>query len=585
MSGNFDCFNRLKFQKTGEGRIRSSYAAGMFYEKSPDLLRKQIEECFLKGPGVLPGDTTGKRIIACGIVSNSAFAYSGPVSAYFYKALKEDGIPESFIIMATDLTGYLDEKCALYPPGTWRTPIGDALVDNELSKAIQTECSDVRIDTRSLDIDTSIESQLPFLIYMYGPIKFVPLLVNCRNSFEDSIRIGKTISDAIKRTGKDVVIIASSSGDHYETFAATRKRDRKAVEALVKMDLAEFLGSQKTYNLTWNGVEPIFMAVTASKTQNNCECKLLEYSTSYEVMLEAGVPVDDNSVCGYVAFSINKIKEDTDEIKSGMHLEHYKLLRKLGRGGMGIAFLANDSILQRQVVLKIIKPEYSSNPQVIQRFQNEARAQAKLGFHQNIVSIFHISTAKEKNYIAMEYIDGGSLRDLLSIRSKLEVSEALTIFSQICLGLVHSHNFGVIHRDLKPENVLLTKNGVAKIADFGLAKIQGAQSITVPGEIMGTYAYMAPEQIRGEKVDQRADIYAMGILLYEMMVGRVPFSCIDGADILFRQLNEVPKSPRIYNSKIPTKLDNTIMRALKKNPDERFQTVEEMAQSFRLSAL
>ncbi len=556
-----------------KGKVRTPAVAGAFYDGDSEQLKRAIIECFLKGPGNLPSEVEGKREIIAGVVSDAGMWYCGPVSAYFYKELREDGIPDSFIIIGSNKQG-IGEPFALSPHSAWETPLGLAQVDRELSEAIISEGDIVAMDERAHKYEHAIEVQLPYLQYLYNKINFVPIIV-ANQDLEHSTDLGKAIAAAIMSVGKDVVIIAVSTGNHYEAFESTRIKDREAVEAVVKMEERKFLDTIYEKNLTWNGYGPIVTAIVASKELYQCDCRLLEYSTSYEVALDRDSRMDGSSVVSYLAFSIKRKRRDTDVINIGSVIEHYKILNKIGQGGMGTVYLAKDTILGSNVIVKVMNIDCIRNKSV-NRFIREARAQVKLRENPNVVNIYEIGTKNVTPFIIMEYIDGGNLRDLLINKGKLRIHEAIEIFIQICNGLCDAHKCGIIHRDLKPENILMKKDGRIKISDFGLAKLESEPSLTLNGEVMGTVHYMSPEQIRGDKVDKRSDIYSLGIILYEMLTGRVPFTNDNMATILFKHLYEEPESPKIYNPNTSDEIERVIFKALRKNPNERFQTVEEM---------
>jgi len=246
----------------------------------------------------------------------------------------------------------------------------------------------------------------------------------------------------------------------------------------------------------------------------------------------------------------------------------YDLDRELGRGGMGAVYLARDTQLDRPVALKFLGSLVDSSEEYRERFIREAKAAAKVS-HPNIVNIYDISASMGKAYIAMEYVDGPSLRSYLNEKGRLTPKEAIGIVAQLCSALEAIHEAGLIHRDIKPENVLLAKGGLVKLTDFGLAKTEGVH-ITATNVVLGTPSYMAPEQTRGSNVDARTDIYATGLLLHETLTGQTVFS--DG-DILKRQQEETPPPPSALAEGIPPKLDEAIQKSIAKEPEGRFQTI------------
>jgi predicted Ser/Thr protein kinase len=256
----------------------------------------------------------------------------------------------------------------------------------------------------------------------------------------------------------------------------------------------------------------------------------------------------------------------------------YQLERELGRGGMGVVYLARDTQLDRPVALKFLGSLVDDSEEYRERFIREAKAAAKVS-HPNIISIYDISASAGKAYIAMEYVEGPNLHRYVSGKSdkRLSPREAVNIVTQACAALHAIHEVGVTHRDLKPDNILLSKGGLVKLTDFGLAKAEDAR-ITQSNMIMGTPCYMAPEQARGDEADARSDIYAMGLLLYEALTGQVVFK--DG-DVLTRQQIETPPPPSSKVPEIPPALDAIIMKCIQKRPDARFQTAKDLQNALR----
>ncbi len=254
---------------------------------------------------------------------------------------------------------------------------------------------------------------------------------------------------------------------------------------------------------------------------------------------------------------------------------NYEILKKLGEGGMGAVYLARDLNLEREVAIKIIAPELSRHDRLVSRFRVEAIAQAKLN-HTNIVTIHSFSQEKNIYYIVMEYVDGKSLNVLL--KEKLPVLQSLKIFSQILDGVAYAHSQGVVHRDIKPANVFLTSKQIAKIGDFGIAKIEGIEGITRVGTAIGSPVYSSPEQLLGETIDNRTDIYSLGITLYEMLTFE-PYLKISGDtdySAIKKALEYNPPEPSTKNPDIPAKLDDIIMKCIAKKPDSRFKDVKKI---------
>jgi tetratricopeptide (TPR) repeat protein len=254
----------------------------------------------------------------------------------------------------------------------------------------------------------------------------------------------------------------------------------------------------------------------------------------------------------------------------------YKIERELGRGGMGVVYLAKDTQLDRQVALKFLGTLVDNSEEFRQRFIREAKAAAKIN-HPNIISIYDISATSGKAYIAMEFVDGFSLSRYLGMKQKLSAREAVNIIAQACSALAAIHDAGIVHRDIKPDNILIAKGGLVKLTDFGLAK-SGDNRLTRTGTSMGTPSYMSPEQVLGKDADARSDIYSMGLVLHELLTGQTVFR---EGDVLERQLQEMPKPPSASAEGVPPELDHAILKAVMKKPDERWPDVKSFIEALR----
>ena len=259
----------------------------------------------------------------------------------------------------------------------------------------------------------------------------------------------------------------------------------------------------------------------------------------------------------------------------GTVISHYKIIKKIGQGGMGHVFLAEDLQLGRQAALKLLAPELTRDDIIKERFKREAQAVAALN-HQNIVTIYEFGYFNNAPYIVMEYVDGESLRDLQK-RANLSVEKIVAIAHQVCDGLAKSHNTGIIHRDLKPENILFDQDNRVKILDFGLAKFRSHENITQKSMRVGTINYMSPEQLQGNEIDPRSDIFSLGIILYELFTGHMPFKGEYEASIIYSILHEQPKAIREINSELPEALQSIINRALAKEKDDRYASVDDLS--------
>ena len=252
----------------------------------------------------------------------------------------------------------------------------------------------------------------------------------------------------------------------------------------------------------------------------------------------------------------------------------YQVLRKLGAGGMANVYLAEDQELGRRVAIKILNERHANDEQFVERFRREAKNAAALS-HPNIVSIYDRGEAEGTYYIAMEYLDGRSLKELIVGHGPAPVKIAVEYARQILSALRFAHLKGIVHRDIKPHNVLVDSDGRVKVTDFGIARA-GASQMTEAGSIVGTAQYLSPEQARGAAVDQRSDLYSLGIVLYELLTGTVPFSGDTPVEIAMKHLSQVPEPPSTRRPDVPHELDLVVMRALAKNPDDRYQSAEEM---------
>jgi eukaryotic-like serine/threonine-protein kinase len=252
----------------------------------------------------------------------------------------------------------------------------------------------------------------------------------------------------------------------------------------------------------------------------------------------------------------------------------YRIMRKLGSGGMADVYLAEDEELGRRVAIKILNDKHANDEQFVERFRREAKNAAGLS-HPNIVSIYDRGEAEGTYYIAMEYLDGRSLKEIVIARGPLPIADAIEATRQVLTALRFAHRKGVVHRDIKPHNVMADADGRLKVTDFGIARA-GVSQMTEAGSIIGTAQYLSPEQARGAAVDQRSDLYSIGVVLYEMLTGQVPFTGESPVEIAMKHLSDTPRPPSLLRPEIPPDLDMVVLRALAKNPEDRFQTAEEM---------
>ncbi len=258
----------------------------------------------------------------------------------------------------------------------------------------------------------------------------------------------------------------------------------------------------------------------------------------------------------------------------GKTILHYKILEKLGEGGMGVVYKAEDAKLKREVAIKFLPHNISANKEEHQRFQIEAQAAAALN-HPNIATIYAIEESKDEIFIVMEYIEGQELREKIG-KEKFSLDQSLDIIEQIAKGLQAAHQKRIIHRDIKSSNIMITRTGTVKVMDFGLAKLGGVSQITKFGTTLGTTAYMSPEQAKGEHVDHRTDIWSLGVIIYEMLTGSMPFKGDFEQAVIYSILNEEPVSMTSIKDGIPIKLEQLVRQALIKDPGSRYQSIDEL---------
>ena len=258
----------------------------------------------------------------------------------------------------------------------------------------------------------------------------------------------------------------------------------------------------------------------------------------------------------------------------GQTISHYKILEKLGEGGMGVVYKAEDTKLKRTVALKFLPPEFTRDKDAKERFSIEAQAAAALS-HSNIVTVHEIDECEDQIYIAIEYVKGQSLKDKIE-SGPLNINEALKIAIQVAEGLNEAHEKGIVHRDIKSANIMITDKGQVKIMDFGLAKLKGKSKLTKAGTTVGTTSYMSPEQSMGKDVDHRTDIWSLGVVLYEMITGQLPFKGEYEQAVVYSILNEEPEPVTGLRTGVPKELERIINKALEKNPSERYQHVQDI---------
>ena len=263
-------------------------------------------------------------------------------------------------------------------------------------------------------------------------------------------------------------------------------------------------------------------------------------------------------------------------------LGRYELLAELGKGSMGVVYRANDPLVDRLVAIKTVNMSF--DPQEMAeyegRFYQEAKAAGSLN-HPNIVTIYDIGKSGHIAYMAMEFLQGEELRSLMSTGRPLAAARAVEIAAQVAEGLAYAHQHGVVHRDIKPANIMLALTGLAKITDFGIARMRSAEVKTQTGIVLGSPRYMSPEQVAGKRAEPRSDIFSLGVILYEMLTGKPPFTGEDVTSVMFQIMNLVPPPPSSINARVPEILDFIVAKAIAKSLDDRYSSAEEFAKDLR----
>ncbi|MCI6909325.1 MAG: Stk1 family PASTA domain-containing Ser/Thr kinase [Clostridiales bacterium] len=257
----------------------------------------------------------------------------------------------------------------------------------------------------------------------------------------------------------------------------------------------------------------------------------------------------------------------------------YEILEVIGTGGMAVVYRARCRLLNRYVAIKILKDEFASDADFRRRFHTEAQAVAKLQ-HPNIVSIYDVNRTDNIEYIVMELVEGITLKEYMDKKGALSVSEFLHFAPQIAAALEHAHNRGIIHRDIKPQNIIILRDGSLKVTDFGIARFAQNQQVTLTDEALGSVHYVSPEQARGSQIDARSDIYSFGVMMYEMITGRLPFEGDTPVAVVLQHINSVPLAPREIDPEIPEALEQIIMHAMAPNIDNRYASATDILRDF-----
>lgn len=255
--------------------------------------------------------------------------------------------------------------------------------------------------------------------------------------------------------------------------------------------------------------------------------------------------------------------------------KRYEIVKSIGEGGMANVYLANDTILDRKVAIKVLRGDLSNDEKFIRRFQREALSVSNLS-HPNVVEVYDVGEEEGQHYIVMEYIEGKTLKQLLHKRGSLTLTEVIDIMNQLTDGLAHAHDAYIIHRDIKPQNIMIQDDGLIKITDFGIAMALNSTQLTQTNSVMGSVHYLPPEQANGKGSTMKSDIYSLGILMYELLTGNVPFKGDNAVEIALKHLKEKIPSIRRQNPTIPQSVENIVLRATAKNPKNRYDSVKDM---------
>jgi CheY-like chemotaxis protein len=315
---------------------------------------------------------------------------------------------------------------------------------------------------------------------------------------------------------------------------------------------------------------------TGTKSRGGRECPKCRFLNPSETRFcgECGTPL--TALRPVPASRTETLKTPITELTTGVTFaRRYQIIEELGHGGMGRLYKVLDKEIQEKVALKLLNPEIASDEETIERFRNELKLARRIS-HKNVCRMFDINREEGTYYITMEYIEGEDLKSLIRRIGPLTVRKAVFIARQVCDGLAEAHRFRVIHRDLKPQNIMVDKEGNARVMDFGIARSLRVKGVTGAGMMIGTPEYMSPEQVDGRETDERSDFYSLGVSLFEMLTGRLPFEGDTMLGIALKQKNDPPPDPRKINPQIPQGLGRIILKCLDKEKARRYERAEDL---------